>query len=218
MMTGRSARLVLPCAFAGTPPCTAWYNRKRLSALRIPSQRDGCAGGRERDDTSTGETVVRLLDFIRTRRSQRRQALQPAPAEVEEALPKEHDIKTLLREEIAAAQQSGHGPWPSMKQANMEAAHVFKPVRDAAQQLAHELAGNEHITWTLRANDLTLTLGQERRVSASRQGWQRDFAVEDTIACPDLGASVEHTYAFQTSDDVITFLIRACAEFLARQT
>ena len=117
MMTGRSARLVLPCAFAGTPPCTAWYTRKRLSALRIPAQRDGCAGGRARDDTSTGETVVRLLDFIRTRRSQRRQALPPAPAEVEEALPKERDINTRLREEIAAAQQSGQGPWPSVKQA-----------------------------------------------------------------------------------------------------
>jgi hypothetical protein len=41
---------------------------------------------------------MRLLDFIRTRRSQRRQALQPAPAEVEEALLEEHDIKTRLRE------------------------------------------------------------------------------------------------------------------------
>jgi hypothetical protein len=216
-MTGRSARLVLPCAFAGTPPCTAWYNRKRLSALRIPAQRDGCAGGRERDDTSTGETVVRLLDFIRTRRSQRRQALQPAPAEVEEALPKERDIKTLLREEIAAAQQAGHGPWPSVQQANMEAAHVFKPVREAAQQLAQELAGNEHITWTMRDHDVDFTLGQERRIRASREGWHRDFAVADTLYCPDLGASVERTYAFQTPDEVITFLIRACAEFLARQ-
>jgi hypothetical protein len=217
MMTGRSARLVLPCAFAGTPPCTAWYTRKRLSALRIPAQRDGCAGGRTSDDTSTGETVVRLLDFIRTRRSQRHQALPPAPAAVEETLPNERDINTRLREEIAAARQAEDGPWPSVKQANREAAHAFTPVREAAQQLAHELAGNEHITWTLRANDLTLTLGQERRVSAARQGWQRDFAVADTIACPDLGASVEHTYAFQTPDEVITFLIRACAEFLAQQ-
>jgi hypothetical protein len=178
MMTGRSARLLLPCAFTGTSPCTTWSTRKRLSALRIPTQRDGCAGGRARDDTSTGETVVRLLDFIRARRSQRHQALPPAPAEVEEALPNERDIKTRLREAIAAAQQAGHGPWPSLKQAPMEAAHLFKPVREAAQELAHELAGHEQITWTLRANDLTLTLGQERRVSASRQGWQRDFAVE----------------------------------------
>ena len=150
---------------------------------------------------------MRLLDFIRTRRSQRHQALPPAPAAVEEALPNERDINTRLREEIAAARQAEDGPWPSVKQAN----------REAAQQLAQELAGNEHITWTLRANDLTLTLGQERRVSASRRGWQRDFAVEDTIAWPDLGASVEHTYAFQTPDEVITFLIRACAEFLAHQ-
>jgi hypothetical protein len=193
------------------------YNKKRLSALRIPAQRDGCAGGRERGNTSTGETVVRLLDFIRTRRFQRRQALQPAPAEVEEALPKERDIKALLREEIAAAQQSGHGPWPSVKQANMEAAHVFRPVREAAQQLAQELAGNEHITWTMRDHNVDLTLGQERRIRASREGWHRDFAVADTIYCPDLGASFERTYAFQTPDDVITFLIRACAEFLARQ-
>jgi hypothetical protein len=207
MMTGRSTCLVLPCTVAGTPPCTAWYTRKRLSALRIPAQRDGCAGGRERDETSTGETVVRLLDFIRTRRSQRHQALPPAPAPVEEALPNERDINTRLREEIAAARQAEDGPWPSVKQANREAAHAFTPIREAAQQLAHELVGNE----------LTLTLGQERRVSASRQGWQRDFAVEDTIACPDLGASVEHMYAFQTPDEVITFLIRACAEFLAQQ-
>jgi hypothetical protein len=157
------------------------------------------------------------LDFIRTRRSQRHQALPPAPVEVEEALPKERDINTRLREEIAAAQQAGQGRWPSVKQAQMEAAHLFKPVHEAAQQLAHELMGNEHITWTLRANDLTLTLGQERWVSASRQGWQRHFAVEDTIACPDLGASVARTYAFQTADEVITFLIKACAEFLARQ-
>jgi len=157
------------------------------------------------------------LDFIRTRRSQTRQALPPAPAAVEETLPNERDINTRLREEIAAARQAEDSPWPSVKRANRETAHVFTPVREAAQQLAHELVGHEHITWTLRANDLTLTLGQERWVSASRQGWQRDFAVADTIACPDLGASVEHTYAFQTPDEVITFLIRACAEFLAQQ-
>ena len=217
MMTGRSVRLVLPCAFSGTSPGTTWYTRKRLSALKTPTPRDGYAGGRARDETSTGETVVRLLDFIRTRRSQRHQALPPAPVEVEEALPNERDINTRLREEIAAAQQAGQGPWPSVKQAQMEAAHLFTPVREAAQQLAHELAGNDHITWTLRANDLTLTLGQERWVSASRQGWQRHFTVEDTIACPDLGASVARTYAFQTADEVITFLIKACAEFLARQ-
>jgi hypothetical protein len=186
-------------------------------ALRILEKSHGCAGGRTSDDTSTGETVVRLLDFIRTRRSQRHQALPPAPAEVEEALPNERDIHTRLREEIAAARQAEDGPWPSVKRANREAAHAFTPVREAAQQLAQELAGNEHITWTLHANDLTLTLGQERRVSAARQGWQRDFAVADTIACPGLGASVDHTYAFQTPDEVITFLISACAEFLAHQ-
>jgi hypothetical protein len=206
-----------PIARRHRSSCGGWYTRKMPSALRIPAQSDGCAGGRTRDDTSTGETVVRLLDFIRTRRSQRHQALPPAPAEVEEALPNERDINTRLREEIAAARQAEDGPWPSVKQANREAAHAFTPVREAAQQLAHELAGNEHITWTLRANDLTLTLGQERRVSASRQGWQRDFAVADTIACPDLRASVERTYTFQTADDVITFLIKACAEFLAQQ-
>jgi hypothetical protein len=178
------------------------------SALSILEKSHGCAGGRERDDdTSTGETVVRFLDFIRTRRSQRRQMLPPAPAAVEKALPNERDINTRLREEIAAARQAEDGPWPSVKQAN----------REAAQQLAHELAGNEPITWTLRANDLTLTLGQERRVIASRAGWQRDFTVEDAIACPDLGASVARTYTFQTADEVITLLIKACAEFLARQ-
>jgi hypothetical protein len=192
-------------------------NRKRLSALRIPAPSDGGVGGRERGTTSTGETVVRLLDFIRTRRSQRRQALQPAPAEVEEALPTERDITTRLREEIAAARQAGPGPWPSVQQAHMAAAHVFTPIRAAAQQLAQELAGNEHITWTMRDHDVALTLGQERRIHASREGWQRDFAVADTLYCPDLGASVARTYAFQTPDEVITFLIKACAEFLARQ-
>jgi hypothetical protein len=160
---------------------------------------------------------VRLLDFIRQRRSQIRRALRPAPAEVEEALRTDRDITARLQQEIAAARQSDQDPWPSVTQANREAAHLFKPVRAAAQQLAQEVAGNVHITVLLRENDVDLTLGQERRVRASRHGWQRDFAVEDTIHCPELGASVARTYAFQTADDVITFLIRACAEFLARQ-
>jgi hypothetical protein len=160
---------------------------------------------------------VRLLDFIRKRRSQIRRALQPAPAEVEEALAAERDIKALLHTEIAAAQQAGPGPWPSVKKANMEAAQIFQPVLKAVQQLAEELAGNEHITLTMRANDVELAFGQERRVRASRYGWHRDFAVEDTIYCPDLGAPFERTYAFSTPDDVITFIIRACAEFLVRQ-
>ena len=59
-----------------------------------------------------------------------------------------------------------------MKLANMEAAHVFKPIREAAQQLAQELSGNEHIMWTMRDQDVDLTLGQERRVRVSREGWQ----------------------------------------------
>jgi hypothetical protein len=171
-----------------------------------------------RGEISRGETVVRLLDFIRKRRSQIRRALQPAPSEVEEALLlNDRAITARLHQEIAAARQSGHGPWPSVKQANLEAAQVFKPVREAAYHLAQALAGNEHITMTMRDHDVELALGQERRVRASRYGWQRDFAVEDHIYCPDLGASCARMYAFPTPDDVITFLIRACAEFLARQ-
>ena len=160
---------------------------------------------------------MRLLDFIRTRRSQRRQALQPAPAEGEETLRPERDLKALLQQAIAAARQADAGPWPSLKQANREAAQAFKPVREAAQQLAQELAGHAHITWTMRDHDVDLALGQERRISASRAGGQRDFTVADTIYGADLGASCARTYAFQTPDDVITFLLRACAEFVARQ-
>ena len=135
--------------------------------------------------------VVRLLDFIRTRRSQRRRALQPAPAEVEETLSAEHDLKALLHQAIAAARQADDGPWPSVKQANREATQAFKPVREAAQQLAQELAGNEHITWMMRDHDVDLALGQERRIRASRAGWQRDFTVADTIYGADLGASFD---------------------------
>jgi hypothetical protein len=161
---------------------------------------------------------VRLLDFIRKRRSQIRRALRPAPAEVEKALlRKDRDIKALLHREIAAAQRSGHGPWPSVKQANMEASQLFKPVLDATHQLAQELAGDEHITLTMRDNEVELAIGQKRRVRASRYGWHREFSVEDHIYCPDLGAYFERTYSLQTPDDVITFIIRACAEFLARQ-
>jgi hypothetical protein len=159
---------------------------------------------------------VRLLDFIQKRRSQIRQALQPAPAEVEEALLKDRNINALLHKEIAAAQQSGDGPWPSVKKANMEAAQAFKPILEAMHQLAQELAGHKHMTLTMRDNDIALILGQERRIRASRDGWHRDFSVEDAIYCPDLGASFERTYVFQAPDDVITFIIRACAEFLAR--
>jgi hypothetical protein len=186
------------------------------SALRIPDQ-GADAMVAVRGETSRGETIVRLLDFIRKRRSQIRLALQPAPAEIEEALLNQGDIKARLHQEIAAAQQSGHGPWPSVKQANLEAAQRFKPILKAAQHLAQELAGHEHVTVTMRDHEVELALGQERRVRASRYGWQREFAVEDHISCPELGAAVERTYAFPTPDDVITFLIRACAEFLARQ-
>jgi hypothetical protein len=188
------------------------------STLRIPDQRDGGDGSRESGETSQGETVVRLLDFMRKRRSQIRRALQPAPAEVEEALLLTDDgIPARLHKEIAAAQQSGHGPWPSVKQANLEAARVFTPILEATQQLAQALAGHEHITFAMRDHDVALAIGPERRIRASRDGWDRDFAVEDRIYCADLGAACERTYAFQTPDDVITFIIRACAEFLARQ-
>ncbi len=172
----------------------------------------------ERGDTSRGEKVVKLLDFIRKRRSQIRRALQPAPAEVEEALlRKDRDIKALLHKEIAAAQQSGHGSWPSVKKANMEASQLFKPVLGATHQLAQELAGNENITFMMRDNEVEIAIGHERRVRASRYGWHREFAVEDNIYCPDLGESFERTYSFHTPDDVSIFIIRACAEFLARQ-
>ena len=206
-----------PIAGRHRSSCGGWYTRKMPSALSILEKNHGCAGGRVRGATSRGETVVRLLDFIRTRRSQRRQALQPAPAEVEEALRPARDLHARLQQEIAAARQAEDGPWPSVKQANREAAHAFTPVREAAQQLAQALAGNEHSTWTMRDHDVDLALGQERRVSASRAGWQRDFTVADTIYAADLGDSFARTYTFQTADDVITFLIRACTEFLARQ-
>jgi hypothetical protein len=158
------------------------------------------------------------LDFIRKRRYQIRRALQAAPAEVEEALLlKDRDIKALLQKEITVAQQSGHGPGPSVKKANMEASQLFKPILDATHQLAQELAGTENITFTMRDNEVELAIGHERRLRASRYGWHREFSVEDNIYCPDLGESLERTYAFHTADGVITFMIRGCAEFLARQ-
>lgn len=161
---------------------------------------------------------MRLLDFIRKGRNEIRQALQSAPAEVEEALLlQDRDVKVLLHKEITAAQQAGHGPWPSVKKANMEASQLFKPVLDAMHQLAQELAENESIRFRLHDNEVELAIGHERRLTASRYGWDREFSVEDHIYCPDLGDSLERTYVFRTADDVITFMIRACAEFLARQ-
>ena len=135
-------------------------------------------------------------NFIRSGRSQIQRALQPATTEVEEASLKNGDIYPLLHGVPAAAQQSGHGRWPRVKKANMEAAPVFKPVLEAAHQLAQALGGNAHITLTMRDNDVELAIGQERRVRVSRYGWQRDFAVEDHIYCPDLGDSVERTNWF----------------------
>src|SRR5919106_2810414 len=136
-------------------PRPFWYNGTIPSALRIPDQSDRDDGGREKGHTSRGEMVVQLLDFVRKRRSQIRRALQPAPAEVEEALLRtDRDIKARLHEEIAAAQQSGQGPWPRVKQANMEAAHAFKPILEATQQLAQALAGNAKITFTMRDSDV----------------------------------------------------------------
>jgi hypothetical protein len=113
---------------------------------------------------------VRLLDFIRKRRSQIRLALQPAPAEIEAGLLNEREIAARLRQEIAAAQHSGHGPWPSVKQANLEAAQLFKPVLKATQHLAQELAGHERITVITRDHEVELALGQERRIRASPHG------------------------------------------------
>jgi len=102
-------------------------------------------------------------------------------------------MPVLLRQEIAAARQAGQGPWPSVTQAHREAAHLFKPIFEAVQHLAQALAGHEHITMIMRANDVNLALGQERRIRTSRAGWQHDFTVEDAIDCPDLGAAVERT-------------------------
>ena len=161
---------------------------------------------------------MRFLDFIRKQHSQLRQALQPAPAEIEEAiLAKDQDIKALLHKEIATAQQSGRGPWPRLMQANLEASHAFKPILEAMQQLAQEVAENKDIRCTIHDNEVELTIGQERRVRASRYGWQRDFTVEDHILWSEVGEYIARTYAFKTSEDVIIFIVRACAEFLARQ-
>jgi hypothetical protein len=136
---------------------------------------------------------------------------------VEEAILKARDIKALLQQEIAAARQSSHGPWPSVKKANIEASLQFKPVLEATRQLAQELAGNEQITVTTRDNEVELAIGQERRVRASRYGWHRDFAVADSICWSELGQSFERTYSFRSADEVIIFIIKACADLLARQ-
>jgi hypothetical protein len=104
----------------------------------------------------------------------------------------------------------------SVKKAIMEAALVFKPVIEARASTGAGVRGNAHITLRIRDNDVELIIGQERRVRASRHGWQRDLLSRTLHLLPDLGTLLNER-TVPDFNDVVTFIVRACAEFLARK-
>jgi hypothetical protein len=128
------------------------------------------------------------------------------------------DIKNLLQKEIAKAKEEKRVKEQGDGKRQEQAARVFDPVVLAADQLKSELSNNKQIEFGISDHHVEIHFGKNRKVVVSSHGPRNEFVAVEEIEYeyPEYHVSKRDFY-FKTSGEIIYFLVKVCADFIANQ-
>ena len=90
------------------------------------------------------------------------------------------DIKTLLNNEIEAANEAKHEKAKQDSSRDEEAARIFEPVASAVERLKSELSPYPEIKFWISSHLVSVRLGEDKLLESHRYGWSKKFVVEET--------------------------------------
>ena len=128
------------------------------------------------------------------------------------------DIKSLLNTEIHSAKQAKEEKEKQDAVLEQEAAKLFQPIVSAMEQLKSELSTYPEITFSISTHFVTLRLGKDTKLETGRYGWSHNFRLEETntYKYPEYEV-LEHSHEFDDAGSVVAFIIKTCAEYVARK-
>jgi hypothetical protein len=101
------------------------------------------------------------------------------------------------------------------KTLEVEAQRLFKPIAEAMEQLSQELSGINGLSIKFSANNCMIRLGNQI-LESCRYFFDREYSVRETNRWGE--ETLEQIHHFETSEQVIEFLVEMCAKYAAQKS
>jgi hypothetical protein len=125
------------------------------------------------------------------------------------------DIKSLLSKEIEKSSASKKARDSETLSKDTEATELFKPVVTAFNELQNELGDRDDIDIYISDNCADIKLGADIQLKTHRYGFSDTFNIEETrYGYEDV---TERRHEFKTSDELITFIVKQLADYIANK-
>lgn len=126
-------------------------------------------------------------------------------------------IRDKLADELAKASKEEGGKRFGKKARELEAIELFKPIAEAARELSVELKDINGLSISVRKNQVRIKLGDVTTLEFCRYFFTNEFSVDEKNQWGEPSYELtERTHKFETSEQVIDFIVKECAEYVAR--
>ena len=125
-------------------------------------------------------------------------------------------IKDKLTEELAKASKEEDKKDLEQKAHEQEALELFKPITEALNELSNELSDIDGINIRVTQNHVRVKLGDVTTLESYRYFFFKELTVDEKNQWGYPSYDVmERTHKFDTSEQVIDFFVKKCAEYVA---
>lgn len=127
------------------------------------------------------------------------------------------NIKNKLAEELAKASKEKGKKDLEKKALELEAIELFRPIAEALEELKNELSEIDGLSITVGKNKTRVKLGDLTTLESCRYFFTNKFSVDEKNSWGELSYdTTERTHRFESSQQVIDFFIKECAQYVAR--
>ena len=128
------------------------------------------------------------------------------------------NIKKRLVEEVQKARRDSEKAKAEDAHRETEAKELFLPIVRAMEQVQEELLHHDNIKICISDQHVDIKLGKGTALEAHRYGWSNSFTIEETntYEYPEYDV-IETKHDFGTAEEAIDFLVKKCAQYVARR-
>lgn len=126
-------------------------------------------------------------------------------------------IKDKLAEGLAKASKEETQKNLKKKALELEAIELFKPIAETLKELSNELSDIDGLSISVGQNHVRVKLGDITTLESCRYFFTNDYSVYEKNQWGEPSYELtERTHRFETSELVIDFFVKECAEYVAR--
>jgi hypothetical protein len=94
---------------------------------------------------------------------------------------------------------------------------LFKPIAEALKELSNELSDIDGLSISVGQNQVRVKLGDVTTLESCRYFFTNEFSVDEKNQWGEPSYELtERTHRFETSEQVIDYFVKECAEYVAR--